>query len=175
MFARNTPRWPHPFGWIDLNGRSSSVKVTKISSHSLHSSLSASFAADLNRIYEATINNALPKSATLLREELTGENVQRMHLDVTRFASHYIASAVRARRWCILDQWFSAKTLTLMRILMRQIRLLGPAPFSLPLTAPHTPCYTLSHAQPSSQLCVRSANHTGCSDTVHHDVNAEDL
>ena len=109
----------------------------------------------------------------VLGEQLTGANVQFMHLDVTRFASHYIASAVRARRWCILDQCFSAKTLTLMRILMRQIRLLGPAPFSLPLTAPHTPCYILSHAQPSSQLCVRSANHTGCSDTVH--VNAEEL
>ena len=93
MFARNTPRRPHPFGWIDLNGRSSSVKVTKISTHSLHSSLSASFAADLSSIYEATIINALPKSTTLLGEELTGENVQFMHLDVTRFASHYIASA----------------------------------------------------------------------------------
>jgi chaperone required for assembly of F1-ATPase len=93
MFARNTPRRPHPFGWIDLLGRRWSVKVTKISAHTLPSSLFVSFAVDLNRIYEATIINALPKSATLLGEELAGENIQLMHLDVTRFASHYIASA----------------------------------------------------------------------------------
>ena len=56
--------------------------------------LSASSAVDLHRIYEATIQDALPKSTTRFGgEHLTGENVQFMHLDVNRFASHYIASA----------------------------------------------------------------------------------
>ena len=82
-----------------------------------------------------------------------------MHLDVTRFASHYIASADVLH----LDQCFSAKALTLMRTLMRHMRLLEPAPFSLPLTAFHTPYYTpyrlhsVIHDSASGRLVTRAA------------------
>ena len=110
----------------------------------------------------------------VLGEQLTGANVQFMHLDVTRIASHYIASADVLH----LDQCFSAKALTLMRTLMRHMRLLEPAPFSLPLTAFHTPYYTpyrlhsVIHDHASGRLVPhglqrQSACHRGGTVTQH--------
>ena len=176
MFARNTPRRPHPFGWIDLNGRRWSVKghqdINAYASFFPLRFFRCCFAQNLRSDdprRSAEVDNAF------WGEQLTGANVQFMHLDVTRFASHYIARADVLH----LDQCFSAKALTLMRTLMRHMRLLEPAPFSLPLTAFHTPYYTpyrlhsVIHDHASGRLVThgllrQSTCHRGGTVTQHY-------
>ena len=158
MFARNTPRRPHPFGWIDLNGRRWSVKghqdINAYASFFPLRFFRCCFAQNLRSDdprRSAEVDNAF------WGEQLTGANVQFMHLDVTRFASHYIASADVLH----LDQCFSAKALTLMRTLMRHMRLLATAPFFATTDRlSYSLLHTLSLAQRYSRSCVRSASPT---------------
>ena len=176
MFARNTPRRPHPFR-LDRPERPTLVRKRSPRYQRIRFLLPSSL-LPLLLCTESTKR----RSKTLCRsrqrvlgEQLTGANVQFMHLDVTRFASHYIASADVLH----LDQCFSAKALTLMRTLMRHMRLLEPAPFSLPLTAFHTPYYTpyrlhsVIHDHASGRLVThgllrQSTCHRGGTVTQHY-------
>jgi hypothetical protein len=117
--------------------------------------LSASSAVDLHRNCKATINDALRS-----RQRLLGGNLARCectvnaslcqalrYLHITRNAACGVAF--------LTEQCFSAKTLTSIDALCamtrygtcRCMQILQPAQFSLPLTAPHTPCSTLSNTQ----------------------------
>ena len=165
MFARNTPRRPHPFGWIDLNGRRWSVKghqdINAYASFFPLRFFRCCFAQNLRSDdprRSAEVDNAF------WEEQLPGANVQFMHLDVTRIASHYIASADVLH----LDQcFFSESAHAHENAHETHAASRNGSVFATTDRLSYSLLHTLSLAQRYSRSCVRSASHTRAAATKY--------
>ena len=176
MFARNTPRRPHPFGWIDLLGRRWSVKVTKISSHTLHYSsrlLPLLLCTETAKRRSTTLSEA---DNAFWEEILPGVNVQSMHLYDKRFASLHITRHAACGVAFLTDQCFSAKTPGALLEHYWHMQIHADSTAGSVFSATDRSSYTLQHTiEHTAFITIMRpvGHHTGCSDTVH--VNAEEL